>query len=514
MPTFRAARPPSMAQAVATLLSSSPELSGLDQIKVEQAAARTNRDNALSQKALEEVNAMRAQQAFQRDPNNAVRLAAAASGMREPDAMQYERYRRGESEPLLVQKDDEGNAMPPAPYAKPEGITAQQESTHGATLAAMLANLLGTEKSSALELAQSAGKFAENRVRNDSVGLPAGQQNAAVGPYRATAREPFSGGMNAQGRAINQETGDIVNDPSLAALADNLVRQQAYDEEQSGNQRRMMVTEVPRHNMAREGLTARGQNLTNARASGGGNSRSGTKAPAGYRWSDDGEALEPIPGGPKDKQGDGGRGLPGPAITKLAGAGAAVENTQRLTGTFKPEYGGKTLLGDMSNTIGRVFGDETGQAQWWQDMDQLQNQTRHELFGSALTATELKAWEKTSITPRMDPEQIKQNLKRRQEIEARAASKLARAYEAGGYNKQQIGELLGTAAEYLQDPAPPATQRGASGAWGGGPDRRAGEGADRRAAPRAASLAVGTVQDGWRFKGGDPAQRSNWEKVR
>lgn len=149
-----------------------------------------------------------------------------------------------------------------------------------------------------------------------------------------------------------------------------------------------------------------------------------------------------------------GKALPSPAIDKLAKAGTAVEDTQRLTGSFKPGYGGKTVLGDMSNVYKRIVGDETGQAQWWQDMDALQNQTRHDLFGSALTATELKAWEKTSITPRMDAEQIKTNLSRRQAIEARAASKLARSYSSAGYNQNQIDELLGSAANYVGNAAP------------------------------------------------------------
>jgi hypothetical protein len=178
------------------------------------------------------------------------------------------------------------------------------------------------------------------------------------------------------------------------------------------------------------------------------------KVPAGYRMRADGSGMEAIPGGPADI----GKALPTPAVKELGAAGTAVEDTTRLSSTFKPEYGGHTALGDMSNTFGRLFDDKNGQAQWWQDMDTLQNQTRHALFGSALTKTELAAWEKTSIAPRMNAEQIQQNLARRQEIEARAASKLARSYTAAGYNKQQIAELLGNADQYLSNSAPAVTQ--------------------------------------------------------
>lgn len=148
-----------------------------------------------------------------------------------------------------------------------------------------------------------------------------------------------------------------------------------------------------------------------------------------------------------------GKALPSSGVKELANAGESVEGTKRLRDTFKTDYGGKTILGGMSNTLGRIFGDETGQAQWWQDMEQLQNQTRHDLFGSALTKTELDAWNKTSVNPRMHPNEIAKNLQRRQEIEARAASKLARSYRAAGYNESQIREILGDAAEYLDAPA-------------------------------------------------------------
>lgn len=152
---------------------------------------------------------------------------------------------------------------------------------------------------------------------------------------------------------------------------------------------------------------------------------------------------------------DQGKALPNAAIADLAAAGNAADTSKRLKETFKPDYAGKTILGDFSNTYKRLAGDETGQAQWWQDMDAYQNQTRHALFGSALTATELAAWNKTSITPRMNPTQIEENLNRRQQIEAVAASKLARAYKAGGYNEGQIRELLGSSAGYIDAPASP-----------------------------------------------------------
>ena len=152
-----------------------------------------------------------------------------------------------------------------------------------------------------------------------------------------------------------------------------------------------------------------------------------------------------------------GKALPSPAVTSLSAAGAAVEDTSRSKRTFKDEYGGKTIMGRLSNTIGKLVGDDTGQVQWWQDYDSAQNLARNALFGSALTNTEKEAWEMIAVNPRMDANEIKKNIDRKQALEARAASKLGRAYAAGGYSKDQIKELLGDAAVYLESGASSVT---------------------------------------------------------
>ena len=151
------------------------------------------------------------------------------------------------------------------------------------------------------------------------------------------------------------------------------------------------------------------------------------------------------------------KALPNPAVEKLSAAGSALENTNRQVSTFKDEYGGHTLAGDLSNTAGRILGDDSGQAQWWQDFEASANQTRHALFGSALTQTELAAWTKTTITPRMDPAEIRKNLTRRKAIEISAAQKLARGYTALGYSPDAIAEFIGPdAASFVDAPSAPA----------------------------------------------------------
>lgn len=251
------------------------------------------------------------------------------------------------------------------------------------------------------------------------------------------------------------------------------------------------------------------------------------KVPPGYRMAADGQSMEKIPGGPADL----GKALPSPAVKELSGAGEAVEATRRMVNSFKPEFGGKTITGGLSNTVGRIMGDDTGQTQWWQDMEMRQNLARNALFGASQTKGELEAWEKTSVNPRMDPKEITKNLQLRAEIEARAASKLARGYAAAGYNKEQIGELLGTGAEFLEKPAPAVEkQAGAAPSRSQGATRptpadqarvedvagktaAVGKAAAKTGDPANYSPKAGTVEGGYRFKGGNPADPRAWEKA-
>ncbi|MBN9430697.1 MAG: hypothetical protein J0H09_29750 [Burkholderiales bacterium] len=147
--------------------------------------------------------------------------------------------------------------------------------------------------------------------------------------------------------------------------------------------------------------------------------------------------------GPNGEQLSKGRPLPTPLLNDLTKRAQATEDTRRHASMFQDDFGGKTYLGDWSNTYKRVMGDETGQAQWWQDYKMSENQKRNQLFGSALTVQEAREWEKVAVNPRMNPDQIRQNLQRQEQIEARALEKLVRAAQAGGYNPRQIEAATG-----------------------------------------------------------------------
>lgn len=138
-----------------------------------------------------------------------------------------------------------------------------------------------------------------------------------------------------------------------------------------------------------------------------------------------------------------GKALPSPLQKQLTEAAEMADATVRFSTTFKKEFGGKTITGGAGNVAGKIFGDETGQTQWWQDYELHQSQVRNKLFGSALTATEATAWEKSAISPRMDSGEIKKNLDRRTELEEKALGKLIKGASAGGYNKEQIEAYTG-----------------------------------------------------------------------
>lgn len=140
-----------------------------------------------------------------------------------------------------------------------------------------------------------------------------------------------------------------------------------------------------------------------------------------------------------------GKVLPGPLQKQLTEAAEMDDATQRFASTFKNDFGGykSTVVGDVANWAKRTFGDESGQAQWWQDYELHQSQVRNKLFGSALTASEIAAWNKSAINPAMDPKQIRENLQRRANLERTAINRLMRGAAAGGYNQDQIEAFTG-----------------------------------------------------------------------
>lgn len=146
------------------------------------------------------------------------------------------------------------------------------------------------------------------------------------------------------------------------------------------------------------------------------------------------------------------KSLPASAINSLAEAGSTAQDFSRLRTSFKDGYGGykASALGEIANAYKRnIGGDDTGQAQWWQDYQTQKNTIRNRLFGSALTATEKSEFDKAMIDPGMTDEAIKKNLARQEAIAMRAARKLGEAYSKGQYDPEQVEGALGVSLQDL-----------------------------------------------------------------
>lgn len=138
------------------------------------------------------------------------------------------------------------------------------------------------------------------------------------------------------------------------------------------------------------------------------------------------------------------KGMTSAVEKRLTSASQLSDHMDRLSSSFIDDYGDSFIGGifDIENRWGRTFGDSDGQAQWWQDYQVYLNDVRHDKFGSALTATEKGEFLKAAITPRMDSEQIRANLKRQQELASIAIDRLSRGY-AVDYNPEAISAITG-----------------------------------------------------------------------
>lgn len=194
----------------------------------------------------------------------------------------------------------------------------------------------------------------------------------------------------------------------------------------------------------------------------------------------DGEVVREVPKGRQPRPVD------NAGRDDLTKVGTPALEMSALLRDFKDDYGGYRLgaIGDFDNARRRNFGDDTGQAQWWQRYNAAANEVRHSLFGSALTATEKTAFDAAMITPGMDPGEIKKNLGRQRAVMLRAAARTAGGMIKGGANQDEVEHYLGLHIKDLPGAfddvptSPPAgggpaaaPASGAPPASGGGPKR-------------------------------------------
>jgi hypothetical protein len=150
-----------------------------------------------------------------------------------------------------------------------------------------------------------------------------------------------------------------------------------------------------------------------------------------------------------------------PDIKELGKRSATVDKYVDLTNSFQDDFGGYKFefAGDIVNVSKKIFGDESGQAIWWQSHDTLKNELRHELFGSALTQTEAKNFDKITVHPGQHPDVIRENLSKQMNIAKSAAMKLINAQRAKGIPDSQVKAAVGPVAWSFVDDAAPAKKR-------------------------------------------------------
>ena len=138
-------------------------------------------------------------------------------------------------------------------------------------------------------------------------------------------------------------------------------------------------------------------------------------------------------------------------ITKLSEEGGKFSQVAGFGDDFKPEYAGYKgkWIGELANTAGRnlpesMVGKNVAEgANWWQGYDAYKGVVRNDLYGSALTAPEIKSFEAADITPGMDPAMIQRNLKRQKDILKGAITRKGGAMVEAGYDPAVIGKAYG-----------------------------------------------------------------------
>jgi hypothetical protein len=169
----------------------------------------------------------------------------------------------------------------------------------------------------------------------------------------------------------------------------------------------------------------------------------GGGVPTGYRRAAGG-GLEPIPGGPAAT----GKALREGDAAKLTDDVQQLDALKRAINSFQDDFGGN-LLGDVENMAQGITGaiGTTGQRDWWADFRATDNTIRNSLFGASLTTGEKAAYNATTITPRMAPDEIRRNLERRQRLIEEATTRRVNRLRAGGYNQGEIDAIAGPVLE-------------------------------------------------------------------
>lgn len=135
------------------------------------------------------------------------------------------------------------------------------------------------------------------------------------------------------------------------------------------------------------------------------------------------------------------RPLPWNSIKEFSSQAGLADAMTDLVDTFKPDFAGGPVLGNVQNALGRAGVGYADQSNWWQRYQEQSNLIRNELFGSALTATEKAAFDAANITPGMGAKQIETRLKQQAEAAQRAYNRLKDAAAGSGFDVKGLPEV-------------------------------------------------------------------------
>lgn len=159
-----------------------------------------------------------------------------------------------------------------------------------------------------------------------------------------------------------------------------------------------------------------------------------------YQVSPDGQVT--LVGG-QDTRTRQGRAVPDSTAKRVETNVEIREGLARAVSTFRPDYAGNKITGGLENTMQGLLGTGTpGQRDWWANFRSLDNQIRNDLFGAALTESEKRAYEATTISERMNPAEVRRNLQRRLDIVKKALARQQNFLKKNGYATDAVDALF------------------------------------------------------------------------
>lgn len=131
------------------------------------------------------------------------------------------------------------------------------------------------------------------------------------------------------------------------------------------------------------------------------------------------------------------------AIGEFRDIANEVNDFKRLNSTAKPSYFqlSRPVLDAAKLGIGTANAKEA--QLWWADYDKFLSMVRNKLYGSALTESEIKNFQKAIVTELTDPDQAMKMLRTQQELAIKGYRKLQELYKAQGKNTAGLDALIG-----------------------------------------------------------------------